>query len=315
MEYRRLGDTDLMVSRLCFGALTIGPLQAHLSIRDGARVIREALESGVNFIDTADLYETYPYIREALKGYSNEVIIASKSYDYTREGMENSLDKALKQLNRDVIDLFLLHEQESRLTLKGHWPAYEYLMEMKEKGYVRAVGISSHTVEAVDAAGDMKEIDVIHPLYNMTGIGIQNGTRETMEKAIIKAHDQGKGIYGMKPLGGGNLLKHYSDCLSFVLEKPFLDAVAVGMKTPEEVEMNIQFFNGEPISKELKEKVARQPKHLHIDEWCEGCGECIKHCQSQALFIQAGKACVDEDKCLLCGYCGAYCPQFYIKIV
>ena len=116
-----------MVSRLCFGALTIGPLQANLPVREGAAVIRKALESGVNFIDTAELYRTYPYIREALRGFTGDVAICSKCYAYTRQDMQKSVEKALIELDRDYIDIFMLHEQESALTIKGHWEAYEYL--------------------------------------------------------------------------------------------------------------------------------------------------------------------------------------------
>ncbi|HRU42362.1 MAG TPA: aldo/keto reductase, partial [Candidatus Diapherotrites archaeon] len=58
MDYRILGSTGLRVSRLCFGSLTIGPLQAGLDIEEGASVIRAAFDMGVNFIDTAELYRT-----------------------------------------------------------------------------------------------------------------------------------------------------------------------------------------------------------------------------------------------------------------
>ena len=113
MNYDYLGNSRIRVSKLCFGALTIGPLQAGLSISQGADVLRHALDMGVNFVDTAELYGTYPYIKQALKGFSGSVVIASKSYAYTAEGMRQSLEKARRELDRDVIDIFLLHEQES----------------------------------------------------------------------------------------------------------------------------------------------------------------------------------------------------------
>lgn len=151
MEYTRLGRTGLKVSKICFGALTIGPLQANLPIEVGAGVIRYALDRGVNFIDTAEMYRTYPYIKRALKGYNKDVVVATKSYAYEREGMVKSLEEARAKLDRDVIDIFLLHEQESLYTIKGHWEAFEYLLEAKAKGLVRAVGISTHRIEAVKA--------------------------------------------------------------------------------------------------------------------------------------------------------------------
>ena len=139
MDYNYLGKTNLKVSKVCFGSLTIGPLQANLSLKQGSKIIRHALERGVNFIDTAEIYDTYPYIREALKGYSKEVIIATKSYAYEASVMKESLEKARRELDRDVIDIFLLHEQESILTIKGHWQAVEYLLKAKAQGLVRAM--------------------------------------------------------------------------------------------------------------------------------------------------------------------------------
>ena len=147
MEYRNLGKTKLKVSRMCFGSLTIGPLQRNLPLADGSKLIRKALEAGVNFIDTAQLYRNYGYIREALKGWSNEVVIATKSYAYTEEMMENALEEARKELDLDQIPIFMLHEQESEHTIRGHWPALEYLLNAKVKGKVKAVGISTHYVQ------------------------------------------------------------------------------------------------------------------------------------------------------------------------
>lgn len=315
MDYRTLGDTGIKVSRLCFGALTIGPLQANLSVSEGAAVIKRALEQGVNFIDTAELYQTYPYIREAIKDRKNDVVICSKCYAYTRDGMEESLRNALQGIDRDYIDIFMLHEQESLLTIKGHWEAIEYLLEAKAKGLVRAVGISTHHVAAVKAAAEIPEIEVIHPIINKSGIGIADGTTEDMLSAIGQAQRAGKGIYGMKALGGGNLLGMAQEALNYVLGLSDLAAVAVGMQKFAEVDYNIRFFSQAYIPKNLQEQVARQPRRLHIDDWCQGCGACVEKCGAKALYLDGGKAQVKKELCRLCGYCGAVCPLFAIKVI
>jgi len=315
MEYRQLGSAGIIVSRMCFGVLAIGPLQANLPVSCGAKVIRRALEKGVNFLDTAQYYRTYPYIRQALKGYSGEVLIASKSYAYTREMMKESIDEARKELDRDVIDIFLLHEQESELTIRGHWEALEYLVECKQKGIIRACGISTHTVSGVRAASIIPEIDVIHPLYNIRGVGIQDGTADVMGKAIKGAVGAGKGIYSMKPLGGGNLLNDVEEAFSFVLNNDNLHSIAVGMKTEEEVDMNIRLFNREQVPDSLRDRVTLVPRSLHIESWCRGCGRCVERCSSGALRVVCGKAEVDREACRLCGYCGPVCEEFCIKII
>lgn len=315
MEYNILGKTRIKVSKLCFGGLTIGPLQANLSLKEGANVILESIDRGVNFIDTAELYETYGHIKEALKSTNKDIVVATKSYAYSNETAEKSLKKALKELDRDYIDIFLLHEQENQYTLKGHYEALEYFIKMKERGFIKAVGISTHTVAAVKAALNMEEIEVIHPIINKNGLGIMDGTLEDMMKALKESKEKNKGIYGMKPLGGGNLLNSIDECFEFVLKLPFLDSIAVGMQRIEEVIANVNRFNGEEVPEEILRSLSTKNRNLHIGFWCERCGKCAQACKANALKIIDDKLIVDKEKCVLCGYCSSYCPQFCIKVV
>lgn len=314
MKYTELGKTGIIVSKMCFGALVIGPLQANQPVEAGARVIQAAMELGVNFIDTAELYGTYDHIRKAMKHSVKKPVVATKSYAYTAEGAAESVEKARKGLDMDALDIFMLHEQESRLTLRGHRDALEFYLNEREKGRIRAVGVSTHNVEVVRAICDMPEIDIVHPLINISGIGIGDGSIDEMLAAVKDAFDCGKGVYSMKPLGGGNLLHSYEACMDFVLGLPYIHSIAVGMQTVEEVEMNICRFEGEAIPDRLKEFIAAKEKHIHIDYWCESCGRCIERCKQGALSMIDGKVAVDKGKCILCGYCGSVCPQFAIKI-
>jgi aryl-alcohol dehydrogenase-like predicted oxidoreductase len=315
MEYIYLGNTGFKISSMCFGALTIGPLQSNLSIKEGASVIRYALECGINFIDTAKLYGTYPYIREALKGWDKEVIIVSKSYDYTWDGMKQSVEEARTALDRDYIDVFMLHEQESELTLQGHAPAFEYLQEAKKQGLIRAIGVSTHTVNVVEAALKREYIEVIHPIVNCQGLGLLDGTKEELEKAVKKAFEKGKGLYGMKPLGGGNLINNARFALEYAFKFPYTHSTAVGCKSREEVDYNLHILEGITPPKSLSDKVKAIPRRLHFEDWCEGCGTCVKKCPGSLLAIKDGKAFLAKDGCLFCGYCGAVCPQFAIKVL
>ena len=90
MEYRKLGQTGIEVSRLCFGSLTIGPLQKNKTLEESRPIIEAALEAGINFFDTADLYNCYPYLRQALE-IKKDLVICTKSYDYSAEGVAKSL--------------------------------------------------------------------------------------------------------------------------------------------------------------------------------------------------------------------------------
>jgi uncharacterized protein len=316
MDYRRLGATKLRVSRLCFGSLTVGPLQANLSIDEGARIIARAFDLGINFIDTAKLYKTYPYIKKALQlTHNEEVIVASKSYDYTYEGMRDSVKEALEEMGLKKIGIFSLHEQESKLTLRGHEEALRYLCDAKKEGLIDAIGVSTHAIEVVEAVANMNIIDVVHPIMNKNGLGIIDGTIDMMLNAIEKANGSGKGIYAMKVLGGGNLMKDAQRCFEFALNNSVVDSIAVGMQSIDEIYANIEIFEGRNPSSELINRLSRRVKKLHIDTWCEGCGKCTYACQNKAINVVGGIAQVNREKCVLCGYCSAYCPQFCIKII
>ena len=315
MELRKLGKSGLQVSRLGFGALTVGPLQAGLSPTEGGKVIGAALDAGVNFIDTAELYGTYPHILAGLSGHTGEVVIASKSYAYEYGAMEASVYSACRALNRDYIDLFSLHEQTSRLTLKGHRPALEFLIKAKERGLIRAIGVSTHTVEVVRAAALIEEIDVIHPIINRQGLGILDGTVDDMLAAIRLAAETGKGIYGMKALGGGHLGRDAAQAFSWLLAVPNIASVVVGMQSIDEVAVNCALFTGCNPQPEQAAVVAAQQRRLLIEEWCVGCGKCVARCPMGALTLMGDRATVDHSRCVLCGYCASVCSEFCLKVI
>ncbi len=317
MKQNQLGITGIKVSELCFGTLTLGPLQKNLPLDEGLKVLTTAYENGINFYDTADMYNTYSYLRELLK-IDHKLIICSRSYDYSKEGLRKSLERALRELDRDYIDLFLLHEQESRYTFEGHQDAFEELYKAKKEGKIRATGFSTHRIEAVRDALDFNELEVIFPLINKFGLGIEDGSAYEMLKAITKAKEKNKGIFTMKPLGGGNLINQRSACLEYqkdLLKNNLTDSIAIGMGTESEVLYNINYFNGKSINKKLDKKTLTTPRYLHIDDWCEQCGNCVKRCHQNALEQTDKGIKIDHNKCLRCGYCASVCPVFAIKVV
>lgn len=315
MEYNSLGNTGIVVSKLCFGSLTIGPLQRGLPINDGFKVIEKAIDHGINFIDTADLYGTYPYIKLAVKK-KKDLVVATKSYAYDTQTAKKTLERALYGIGREYIDIFLLHEQESIHTLRGHAEALSFFLDQKKKGIIRAVGISTHYYQAVEAAAKMDEIDVIHPILNYKGYGIVDGTRADMENAVMEAYKRGKGIYVMKPLGGGHLIQDYKNAFDFVLDFPYIHSIAVGMQRIEEVDFNVNYLLNRQISNDLLGSINKYKRELIIQDWCQKCGNCIVKCPQNALsFGDDGKLKVDHNKCIFCGYCGSECKELAIKVI
>jgi ferredoxin len=167
----------------------------------------------------------------------------------------------------------------------------------------------------VEASLRYPEIEVLHPLINMTGVGIADGTRDMMLAAIQKAKAQGKGIFAMKPLGGGHLIAKREEAMQFMLNQACIDSIAMGMQTIPEVHYNCAVFSGETPDPELAVEIGFQSRRLMIHDWCEGCGACVKTCKNHALTLDGGRARVDAEACVLCGYCARVCPQFCIKVI
>lgn len=315
MEKRILGDTGIQVSELCFGSLTMTPFQANLSIKEGAGLIKYAYDRGINFLDTAEIYDNYQYIREALKHIDrSKYIIATKTYAYTQDMARESLEYALKEMDTDYIDIFLLHEQESIHTIRGHFPAIEYLLKAKKEGKIRAIGISTHRIAGAMALKEVDELEILHPIINKNGLGIYDGSKEDMIQILKELHHMGKGIYGMKPLGGGHLISDIESSLEFVKNLSCLDSIAIGMQSKDEIYANISYFENSYIPEVLGEKIKKKNRKLVVANYCIGCGKCEKRCAQDGISVIDGKA-VPNDNCILCGYCGPVCPDFCIKVI
>ena len=314
MQMIELGASGLRVSKLCFGTLTMSPMQRNLTPAEGARLLCHAYDRGVRFLDTADLYETYPHIREALKS-APDYVISTKAYCYDRETAQAALERAFRGLGRDYVDLFMLHEQESLYTLRGHEEALIFLEEQRRLGHIGAVGVSTHYAGCVRAVHRFPMIRVVHPLINLGGIGIQDGTREDMETAIAGAREFGVGIFAMKPLGGGHLMSSNREALAYALSNPLLDSVAVGMQSIEEIDANIDFLENLPEATQRQEQLQHRKREMMVHDYCEGCGRCASRCGQHAITIVNSRATIDPEKCVFCGYCARVCPQFCIKVV
>lgn len=316
MKYSALGNSEIKVSELCLGTLPMGPLQINMPVYEGAEIIRKGLDSGINFLDTAQAYQTYPYIREAIAGFKGEVVIASKSHAITYQEMEGAVLEACQEMNRNYIDIFHLHAaREDKFIFQKRYGALSALVDLKRKGLIRAIGISTHTVDVVEKSAEIKEIDIVFPIINMIGLGIVGGKSKDMIEAIKKVYEKGKGIYAMKALAGGYLINNLEESINFVRNIKEIQSVSIGMVHHKELEINLKIFKNQVISKEelFHEKYSR--KKLFISRFCEGCGTCVQTCPNKALSIKNSRAIVDYDLCLTCGYCVPHCPVFALRIV
>lgn len=317
MKLRGLGGTGLQVSELCFGVLPLGPLQKNVSEEAAVDLIREALDLGINFFDTAESYKTQPYLGKALRGRNREsVVLATKSAAKTYDEMRASVEKSLAEMETDYIDIYHLHA--ARVTpavFSERAGALECLKEYKAKGKIRAVGISTHSVAVTAAAARRDDIDVIFPLINKLGLGILGGARAEMEAAIEAAAARGKGVYAMKALAGGHLVEEIPEAVKYVRGLPGVSAVAVGMVDRTELHYNFELFERGEVSPARAAAATKKRKRLIVLDFCRGCGTCVRTCPNGALSLAGGKAQVNPDRCLLCGYCNPVCPEFALRLV
>lgn len=311
-----LGRTGIRAGRVIYGTLPMGPLQAGLSPEEGGRLIRHAMQLGITMVDTAELYSTYPHIRAALNGYNGEVTIASKTHAADAATARQHVERALRELGRERIDIFHCHAARIADPFTERAEVLEELLKMKGEGKIGHVGLSTHYVSAVRKAASHPEIEVVHPLINRTGMGIIDGSADEMAAAIAACSSAGTGIYAMKALAGGNLISSARESLRYVLGLPGVHGVALGMLSTQEIEANERLFSTGVTDEDLWQGLEARKRHLRIMErFCKGCGQCIPACASGSLSLKDGVATVDESTCVLCGYCGAACPEFIIRVV
>ena len=310
MKQTILGNTGISVSRAGFGVLPMGPSQLALPVEDGAAVLRYALERGFNFVDTAQYYRTYPYIRKALEsGDFKDAVLCSKSLCNDYEGMMEAITEAEQELGRPA-DIFLMHEVRSG-QLEERAGAWQALVDAKARGLVRAIGLSTHHVDITRAAADMAELDVVFPLINYAGLGIRKGnafaTREEMLEAIHACRTAGKGVFSMKAFGGGSLTANYQQALDFIFAQPDIDSVMIGFGKTSEVDDLLAYLEG-TMPSDYNPDVSKKKVYINQED-CEGCGSCKAACPAGAIYWgENGLAQVDHDKCLTCGYCSPVCP-------
>lgn len=317
MEFRALGPMDLRVTELCFGLLPLGPLQKNLDEKSIVSLLQHALSLGINFFDTAELYGTQEYLGKALKGWDrSRVVVATKSAATTYEDMRRSVEKSLVELRTDYIDIYHLHaSRETATVFASRAGAIGCLSEYKSKGRIRAIGVSTHSVAVVEAAAKRNDIDVVFPIINKAGRGIQDGSREEMEAAIRDAAGAGKGVYAMKALAGGHLVSDVPSSINYVRSLPGISAVAVGMVNEQELLYNVELFTRGKMPTKSAGNLSREQKRVVIMGFCKGCGTCARACPNLAITVRNGRAQVDPTKCILCGYCNPVCPEFAIRVV
>jgi aryl-alcohol dehydrogenase-like predicted oxidoreductase len=211
MEYRPLGRTGVRVSPLCLGAMMFGPW-GNDDRADSTRIIHRALDAGINFIDTADVYSggtSEEIVGQALEGRRDEVFLATKFFmpmgedpnhrGGSRRWIIRSVEDSLRRLNTDYIDLYQVHRPSPDTDVEETLGA---LTDLVRQGKVRYIGSSSYTgsqiVEAQWASRErnLERFVTEQPPYSILVRGIEEDILPTVQR-------HGMGTLTYSPLGGG----------------------------------------------------------------------------------------------------------------
>jgi aryl-alcohol dehydrogenase-like predicted oxidoreductase len=245
-----LGRTPLTVSRVALGTGMRGGNRASNHTRLGATafeaLIRESFDRGTRLFDLADLYGTHPYVFPALKGIPRDkYTLATKIWwasggipEPERPDADLVVARFLRELKTDHLDLVLLH-----CVTSPTWPAelrrqMDLLSRLKEKGDVRAVGVSCHSLGALEAAAAEPWVESVHARINPYGMSM-DGSPERVVPVLRKIHAAGKGVVGMKIIGEGRLRhdeERKSASIEYALTLGCVDVLNVGCESIAEVD-------------------------------------------------------------------------------
>jgi aryl-alcohol dehydrogenase-like predicted oxidoreductase len=243
---RTLGKTGITTTLLGMGTGTVSWNKDSAQIRAGKDVFVDTLihahEQGIRYFDLADMYGSHPYMAEAKKKAGmkrDELTLLTKTTSKTAEETQADVERFLKEAETDYLDIVLLH-----CMTEGNWnetlaPCMEVLSKAKEKGQIRALGVSCHNLDAMKTAASLDWVDVMLNRINPYGVKM-DGTPEEVTAVLKTAHDNGKGMIGMKILGEGQIADKIDSSLSFVMGLGCIDAFNIGFLNKGEVDDTIK---------------------------------------------------------------------------
>jgi aryl-alcohol dehydrogenase-like predicted oxidoreductase len=239
-----LGNTGLLVSRLSFGTGTAGwqgrSNQSELGINGLADLLRLAYDHGVNFWDSADAYGTHPHLTKALETIAREkVVIVTKTLSQKAETVSKDINRFLKEIDTDYIDIVLLHVMTQPDWPRRYADAMEELSRAKQAGKIRAVGVSCHSFKALQATVDSNWCEVVMARINHAGVNM-DAAPEKVTPILERLYTSGKAVYGMKILGNGRLSSNPRGAIEFAFRLGSIHAITIGITNQKQLIENIQ---------------------------------------------------------------------------
>lgn len=315
MEMVTLGKTGITVNKNGFGAL---PIQ-RIAKGDAVKLAVKAFDAGITFFDTARLYtDSEEKLGEAFEGMREKVYLATKTAAANAEEFWEQLNTSLHNLKTDYIDIYQFHNPPFCPKPGDGTGLYEAMLEAKEQGKIRHIGITNHRIGVAEEAINSGLYETLQfPFCYLAG---------EADLALVEAcREAGMGFIAMKALSGGLIT---NSAAAYAFEAQFQNVLPIwGVQREEELEEFISYIADPPkMTEEIKVLIENDRKEL-CGEFCRGCGYCmpcpagieINNCARMSLLLRRSPSELQltpqvQEKmkkikdCLHCGKCKSKCP-------
>lgn len=270
LRKRRLGKTNLLVTELGLGAMDTP------QAKEGQETLHLALDLGINFIDTAREYQDSEYLLGSViraRG-GKDFYVATKTFSRTRDGSQYDVDKSLKTLGIEKVDVYQLHDVSSQQAWEQviqEGGALEGLQIARERGLIDYIGVSSHSMDVLERAITCGEFDTVMLEYSAFFL--------EAERLIALAKEQGVGVIVMRPLGGSGRTSSLRTMLSapepktsltpatllrYVLSNPLISVAIPGVRFPSRVKENVALaLSYQPLDESQKRECEKEASLLY----------------------------------------------------
>jgi 1-deoxyxylulose-5-phosphate synthase len=250
-----LGKTGIKLSRLGFGT---GSDNGYIQTADGkdafVNLIHYAYDRGITYFDTAESYRTFDMIGDAIKGLPREKLFIQSKVDGRPEDVLAVIDHHRKTFDTDYVDSLLVH-----CMTNGQWTdqwkrVMDGFSQAQERKWIRAKGVSCHSLPALRAAvaSDWTEVHLVrvNPQGAYTdgengGWGSRRHDIAPVMEQIKVMHAKGRGVIGMKICGNGTFTSpaDREKSIRFAMSQPEINAVVIGFKNRQEIDEAIERIN------------------------------------------------------------------------
>ncbi|MCM1466982.1 MAG: aldo/keto reductase [Alistipes sp.] len=310
-----LGKTGITVNKNGFGAL---PIQ-RVTDEEAVRILRKAYEGGINFFDTARFYTDSEHkLGLAFEKMRDKIVIATKTAATNTQDFWTDLDTSLTNLKTEYIDIYQFHNPSFCPKPGDGTGIYEAMLEAKEKGMIRHIGITNHRLAVANEAVDSG-------LYETLQFPFCYLAADEDLELVAKCAKAGMGFIAMKALSGGLIT---NSAAAYAFEAQYENVLPIwGVQREKELDEFLGYIENPPVMTEELRQIIDGDKAELSGDFCRGCGYCmpcpvgieINNCARMSLLLRRSPSelqltpAVQEkmaliEKCLNCGQCKSKCP-------